>query len=46
MATIPNQTTSTATPYQTSTTAKRTPGLTFSRHFTRPGVRLAVVEVW
>jgi ribonucleoside-diphosphate reductase alpha chain len=46
MATIPNQTTSTTTSYQTSTTAKRTPGLTFSRHFTRPGVSPFDEIVW
>jgi len=45
MATIPNQTTSAATSYQTSTT-KRTPGLTFSRHFTRPGVSPFDEIVW
>src|SRR6185369_2599842 len=46
MATIPNQTTSAATSYQTSNTAKRTPGLTFSRHFTRPGVSPFDEIVW
>jgi ribonucleoside-diphosphate reductase alpha chain len=45
MATIPNQTTTSA-PYQTSTTAKRAPGLTFSRHFTRPGVSPFDEIVW
>jgi ribonucleoside-diphosphate reductase alpha chain len=46
MATIPNQTTSASTSYQTSNAAKRTPGLTFSRHFTRPGVSPFDEIVW
>src|SRR5215470_1593390 len=46
MATIPNQTTSTATSYQTSASTKRAPGLTFSRHFTRPGVSPFDEIVW
>src|SRR3954471_8938503 len=45
MATIPNQTTSAATSYQTST-AKRAPGLTFSRHFTRRGISPFDEIVW
>jgi ribonucleoside-diphosphate reductase alpha chain len=48
MATIPNQTTGLQN--QTSTQApastKRTPGLTFSRHFTRPGVSPFDEIVW
>ncbi|WP_035349498.1 vitamin B12-dependent ribonucleotide reductase [Edaphobacter aggregans] len=46
MATIPNQTTSAQASYQTSTSAKRAPGLTFSRHFTRPGVSPFDEIVW
>ena len=49
MATIPNQTTG-ASPYQsttqTSAPARRAPGLTFSRHFTRPGVSPFDEIVW
>src|SRR5215470_2052381 len=46
MATIPNQTTSAATSYQSSTSPKLAPGLTFSRHFTRPGVSPFSEIVW
>jgi ribonucleoside-diphosphate reductase alpha chain len=49
MATIPNQTTGAAqhqTNAQTSAPTKRTPGLTFSRHFTRPGVSPFDEIVW
>ena len=46
MATIPNQTTSASASYQTSDSNKRAPGLTFSRHFTRPGVSPFDEIVW
>ena len=50
MATIPNQTgthtgTHTTSPYQ-STSTSRAPGLSFSRHFTRPGVSPYDEIVW
>ncbi|MBS1822288.1 MAG: vitamin B12-dependent ribonucleotide reductase [Acidobacteria bacterium] len=49
MATIPNQTTGAAqyqTNGQTSAATKRAPGLSFSRHFTRPGVSPFDEIVW